>query len=137
MFAEPGAFRVRPLPRPGQQIDRRTQRSDSAADALRMALTNAARRGALEAVLLVDDDGMLVAQSDTDLELELLAAVTPIVGRGKDIPRVRRGDTMLHLSVCPVEMHDELLYLAVLGGTPLTRRRELAGSVAAARRILA
>ena len=131
-------LRLRPLPRPGlPNQERRRRLSDNAAEALELALSSAARRGQLEAVLLVDEQGMLVAKSDTELDLTMLAAVTPIVGRGKAVPRVRHGGEPLEMSVDTLEVLGEVLYVAALGGTHRTRLREVAGSMAAARRIMA
>jgi hypothetical protein len=131
-------LRLRPLPRPGiPHQDRRRRRSTNAAEALELALSCAARRGQLDAVLVVDEQGMLVAKSDTELDLTMLAAVTPIVGRGKAVPRVRRNGEALDMSVDIVEVLGEVLYVAALGGTHKTRAREVAGSMAATRRIMA
>jgi hypothetical protein len=131
-------LRLRPLPRPGHSsMERRRQRSRNAAEALELALSYAARRGSLDAVLLVDEHGMLVAKSDTDLDLTMLAAVTPIVGRGQAVPRVRRGGQERELRVDTLELLGEVLYVVALGGTHRTRMREVAGSIAAARRIMA
>ncbi|MEM9452940.1 MAG: hypothetical protein AAGF11_02090 [Myxococcota bacterium] len=131
-------IRLRPLPRPGGvKVERRRRRSNNAAEALELALTSAARRGQLDAVLVVDDAGMLVAKSDTELDLTMLAAITPIVGRGKAVPRVRRGGQLREMSVDTMEVLGELLYVAALGGSYRARSREVAGSVAATRRILA
>ena len=138
MHVESPRLRLRPLPRPGRPTyERRRQRSLNAADALELALNGAAHRGALDAVLIVDDEGMIVAKSDTDLPLEMLAAVTPIVGRGQAVPRIRKDGELRELSVDTMELHDELLYVAVLGGDRRIRRRELQGTMAATRRILA
>jgi len=138
MQVDSRVVRVRPLPRPGRPTyERRRQRSHNAADALRLALTRAVHRGALEAMILVDDEGLLVAQSETGIDLSMLAAVTPIVGRGRAIPKVSRNGEPLEMNVCVVELEGELFYLAALGGTRLTRHRELSGGRAAARRILA
>jgi len=138
MNVQPDRLRLRPLPRPGlPHQERRRQRSTNAGEALELALTYAARRGELDAVLVVDEHGMLVAKSDTDLDLTMLAAVTPIVGRGKAIPRVRRSGEPLDMSVDIIELLGEVLYVAALGGTHRNRAREVAGSMAAARRIMA
>ena len=138
MNVEQPRLRLRPLPRPGRPTyERRQNRSNHAADALELALSGSARRGALEAVLVVDDEGMVVAKSDTALDLSMLAAVTPIVGRGKAVPKIRRDGELCELSVDTMELHDEVLYVAALGGDFRTRRRELRGSIAATRRILA
>lgn len=131
-------LRLRPLPRPGRPYyERRRNRSSNMAEALEKALTHSANRGQLDAVLLVDEQGMLVAQSQTGLDLSMLAAVTPIVGRGKAVPRVRRNGEARDLSVDTVELLGEVLYMAALGGTYRTRAREVAGSIAATRRIMA
>ena len=138
MNVERDRLRLRPLPRPGlPNQERRRQRSTHAGEALELALSSAARRGQLDAVLVVDEQGMLVAKSDTDLDLTMLAAVTPIVGRGKAVPRVRRGGEPLEMSVDTLELLGEVLYVAALGGNHRTRTREVAGTVAAARRIMA
>lgn len=138
MQVETPALRLLPLPRPGRPTyERRQSRSANSADALELALTRATKRGALQALILVDDDGMLVAQSDSGLDLSMLAAVTPIVGRGRAIPRVKLDGEPIEMNVFPVELHDELFYLAAIGGTRTTRHRELAGSSAATKRILA
>ena len=132
-------FRVRPLPRNdnGLHDDRRRRRSSSSAVALELALTSAASRGKLEAVILVDDDGLLVARNRTALDLSMLAAVTPIVGRGHAVPKIKRDGKPLDFTVSALELCGEMFYVAALGGTFGDRRRELAGSIAAAKRILA
>lgn len=131
-------LRLRPLPRPGRStIERRRRRSNNMAEALELALTCAAKRGQLDAVLVVDESGMLVSKSDTDLDLTMLAAITPIVGRGKAVPRVRRQGELREMSVDTMEIMGELLYVAALGGSYRMRSREVAGSMAATRRILA
>lgn len=131
-------FNVRPLPRPdGVRGDRRKRRSAAVATAIELALTSAAHRGGLDAVLVVDDDGLLVARSRCSIDLSMLAAVTPIVGRGQAIPRIKRDGQSLDLSVEVIKLGGERLYVAALGGGYTARRRELADSVAAAQRILA
>jgi hypothetical protein len=138
MTPENPRFRVRPLPRPdGVHGDRRKRRSASAALAIELALTSAAFRGGLEALLVVDDDGLLVARSRCPIDLSMLAAVTPIVGRGQAVPRIKREGRPLDLSVEPIELGGERFYVAALGGGYSDRRRELAGSIAATQRILA
>ncbi|MCX4240509.1 hypothetical protein [Paraliomyxa miuraensis] len=131
-------LRLRPLPRPGRPYyERRRRRSSNTAEALELALTHAANRGRLDAVLVVDEQGMLVAKSDTSLDLSMLAAVTPIVGRGKAIPRIRRNGESRDMSVDVLELMGEVLYVAALGGSYRMRAREVAGTIAATKRILA
>ncbi len=132
------SLRIRPLPRPGRPtFERRRCRSDNAAEALELALTGAAQRGELDVVLVADDAGMLVANSRTDLDLTLLAAVTPIVGRGRATPRIHRGGQRREMSVRPLELLGEMYYVVAVGGDIKTRQRELRGSAAATQRILA
>ncbi len=131
-------LRLRPLPRPARPtFERRQNRSDNAGDALRLAMNASVRRGALEAVLLVDEEGMLVAQSDSEVDLAMLAAVTPIVGRGRAVPKIKRDGNKLDLTVGAMEILDETVYVAVLGGSRAGRSRALMGAAAATKRILA
>jgi len=131
-------FRLEPLPRPEPfTSDRRTNRSVCPAIALELALDRAARRAELDVVLIVDDEGMLVSQSPTPHDLTMLAAVTPIVGRGKAVPRVFRGGERRDMTVRPMELHGDILYVAAIGGSMAKRIREVKASVAAAKRILA
>lgn len=138
MTPESPRFTVRPLPRPdGVHGERRQRRSTSVAVAIELALTCAADRGGLEAVLVVDDDGLLVARSRCAIDLSMLAAVTPIVGRGQAVPRIKREGKPLDLSVETIELDGQRFYVAALGGRYAERRRELQDSVLATRRILA
>ena len=130
---------VRPLPRPGRPIiERRADdRPQTAAGALYRAITVAAARGGLDAVLITDDFGMLIANSHGDLDVTELAAVTPIIGRGRASARVRRAGAFRPLTVKPVFVGGEHLYVTGVGGEFGARQREVASSIAAVRRILA
>ncbi len=129
--------RLPPLPRPPRDgRERRKNRSNSAADAIVLALSAAAKRSRLDAVVLCDDEGLLVASSPVDYDLAPLAAIAPIVGRGKVSAHVRRGDERRPMRVEPVEVGQELLYVATVGADDRARAREARWSAAAARRIL-
>lgn len=117
-------------------LERREHRAIGTADALELALTAAAQRGGLEVVLVVDESGMLVSHSRTNVDLTLLAAVIPIVGRGRAVPRVRRNGQQLEMSVRLIEVDGEELYVAAVGGDLGRRQRELRGIMSATRRIL-
>jgi hypothetical protein len=131
-------FKVRKLPRPGNSIsERRNKRSNATGEALQFALDRAVGRGELDAVIISDATGMVVAKSDTDLDLNMLAAILPLVGRGQVTAAIKRGGESRDLTVRPVEVQDEMLYVAALGGVHGGRLREVASSVAAAKRILA
>ena len=88
-------------------------------------------------VVLVDESGMLVSSSQTELDLSMLAAILPIVGRGQAVARIRRRGQPRELTVIPVQAAGETLYVGALGSTARIRRREVATAGAAARRILA
>lgn len=129
-------LRLPPLPRPGRPRERRRHRPSDTSSALISAFDHAVRRGGLDAVLLVDEFGMLVSKSTTELDLAQLAAVTPIVGRGVADAAIRRGGEARGLSVQTVEILGEVLYVAALGGARGAREREVKTSLAAADRIL-
>lgn len=125
-----------PRSRKGRPPERRAVRSNATADALILALSASAHRASLDAVLIADDDGMLVCTSSCRLDLTGVAAVAPIVARGKATARVRRGGSNRELSVQSEEIGGELLHIAGLGGDTDSRQRELRHVLEAARRIL-
>ncbi len=132
------SLRIAKLPKPERgNVDRRIKRSDNCAEALELALTSAAARANLDAMLLVDDAGLLVSQNATSLDLSMLAAVTPIVGRGKAVPRIKRNGEKKEMSVRALQIDGDVLYVAALGGDNTSRQRELGRSLRAAMRILA
>lgn len=128
--------RITPLPRPGRRVERRKQRSSSTAEALELALSAAADGGELDVVLVADDFGMLVGSSHTDLELDMLAAITPIVSRGRAKATIKRNGEHRELSVKSIRVYGEILHIAALGGDPAARALGVMRSVTAARRIL-
>ena len=129
--------RITPLPRPGRRPERRKQRSSSTAEALELALSAAADNGELDVVLIADDFGMLVASNKTDLELDMLAAITPIVSRGRAKASVKRNGEERELCVKSIRVLGETLHVAALGGDCSSRALSVMRSVTAARRILA
>jgi len=140
MYRQP--LRLDPLPRPGGthrfRRERRRVRSINSAHAAELALTQAARRAGFDVLLLADDRGMLVVGSETSLDLSLLAAVVPLVARGRARANVRHHGNPRSLAVRRLWLQDESFYLAAVGGcSEGARLRELATSVGALRRILA
>jgi hypothetical protein len=130
-------IRVTPLPRPGRRVsERRRHRSASAGEALELALSAAAHESQLDVVLIADDYGMLVASSHTALDLDMLAAITPIVSRGRAKASVKRNGEQRELSVKSIKVMDETLHIAALGGDPSTRAMGVMRSVTVARRLL-
>jgi ketopantoate hydroxymethyltransferase len=130
-------IRITPLPRPGRRVvERRKQRSSSAAEALQLALSAAADEGQLDVVLIADDFGMLVSSSRTTLDLEMLAAITPIVSRGRAKASIKRNGEHRDLSVKSIRVLEETLHIAALGGDPSARALGVMRSVTVARRLL-
>ena len=130
-------FRVRPLPRPGRpSVERRRRRAAGSADALALALDRARRRGGLDVLMVADRDGLVFAHSSTRLDLSMLAAVIPLVSRRCVRVRVRRRGNPKGLTVRALNVRDEILYVAGLGGSSQSRAREVTLGSAAVRRIL-
>ncbi len=130
-------LRLPPLPRPGRPLfERRRNRSTETAAALISAFDHAVQRAQLDVVLVTDEAGILVSHSTTELDLAMLAAVTPLVARGCAKANIRRDGESREYSVRTVDVLGETLYVGALGGTFGPRERELATSATAARRIL-
>jgi len=128
----------RPLPRPDHgPRERRVDRPDGVADALKRALGSSAGRAGLEAVLVADDRGMMVSSSPASVGLDLLAAVMPIVARGEARARIRHRGSEREFSVCSMDVFGERLHVGALGGDLFSRERELHKSTRAVARILA
>jgi hypothetical protein len=88
-------------------------------------------------MLIADDGGLVVCNSQTNLDLRMLAAVTPMVARGRVTAQVKRRGESRELSVRTIDLLGETFHVAALGGGFGAREREIASGVAAARRILA
>lgn len=130
-------LRLPPLPRPGKPLyERRRNRPQDTKSALVAAFDSAVARGALDVVVIADENGFVVSNSTTDLDLTMLAAVTPLVAQGRTRACVKRDGEERGLSVKAIEVLGETLYVAALGGDLLPRERELATSARAAKRIL-
>lgn len=130
-------LRLPPLPRPGKPLqERRRNRFLDTGSALIAAFDSAVLRGDLDLVVIADESGFVVSNSSTELDLTMLAAVTPLVGRGKARASVKRDGQERGLSVKTIEVLGETLYVACLGGSFGPRERELATSATAAKRIL-
>lgn len=130
-------LRLPPLPRPGKPLyERRRNRFNDTRSALIAAFDSAVARGELDLVVVADESGFVVSNSSTKLDLSMLAAVTPLVARGRARATVKRDGQERGLSVKAIEVLGETLYVACLGGQCGSRERELATSASAARRIL-
>jgi hypothetical protein len=87
-------------------------------------------------MMVADDFGTVVTASSTTLNLDELAAVAPIVGRGRALATIRRNGQERELSVRRLQVLGETLYVTALGGAARGREREVLASAAATRRIL-
>ncbi|MEZ4385954.1 MAG: hypothetical protein R3A79_31840 [Nannocystaceae bacterium] len=132
----PSRPRFQPLPHPHRRVERRRYRPTDTASALISAFDHAVARAELDAAILVDEYGMLVSKNTTDLDLNQLAAVTPIVARGHAAAAIRRRGEERELCVREVEILGETLFVAALGGDKGPREREASTIAAAADRIL-
>ena len=102
-----------------------------------MALDGSAKRGGLAAVVVTDDFGMLVSHSNASFELDMLAAVTPLVARGGTRARVEHRGQPCELKVQSIDLLGERLHFACLGGNARGRAMAMRDSLAATQRILA
>jgi hypothetical protein len=73
----------RPLPQPGHDLeDRRRRRSDDPLIALHYQLSHARHDGALDAIVLADTSGVVVAGAGAWAVCEELAAYAPLMAQG-------------------------------------------------------
>lgn len=115
--------------------ERRSRRSHLSHLALRYQLEHVKTNGGLEALVLADDAGMLVAAAGETGVCEELAAVAPLMGRsplGMPLPPLLRGG---EVSVRPISLNGQDLYLASVGGG-VARDALLSHSMAGVQRIL-
>lgn len=116
--------------------ERRCVRTESAGEAVELALTWSVARGELVAIVIGDAQGMVVCHSRTDIDLSAVAAVLPTVAAGNAVARVSHFGQGFPIVVRQFEIRDETFYLGVLGGSPQTREEEADRAMAAALRIL-
>ncbi len=115
--------------------ERRHRRSHLSHLALRYQLEDVRASGGLEALVLADEAGMLVAAAGEAAVCEELAAVAPLMGRspmGMPLPPLLRG---AEVAVRPLSLNGQELYLASVGGG-VARDALLSHSMAGVQRIL-
>ena len=116
--------------------DRRKRRSTDRYVALRYQLEHARESGGLEALVLADRDGLVVASSGDAAVCAELGAVAPLLGRsllGMPMPPLLRG---ADVAVRPVAIYGQNLFLASVGGG-VARDAHLSTWTLGVRRILA
>lgn len=116
--------------------ERRCVRTDAAGEAVELALTWCVARGELVAIVMADQEGMIVCHSRTDVDLTPVAAVLPLVCTGQAVARVSHHGQGFPIEVRRFSIREETFYLGVLGGSQQTREREVEHAMHAAIRIL-
>jgi hypothetical protein len=114
--------------------ERRRRRSADRTEALRYQLEHTKDKGRIEALVLTDSAGLVVAFAGDDAVCEELGAIAPLVPRtlGMPMPPLLRGG---EVAVRPLTLQGQELYLASLGGN-VARDALLAHSTKGVRRIL-
>ncbi|MCS6797922.1 MAG: hypothetical protein NZ898_05255 [Myxococcota bacterium] len=117
-------------------VDRRKRRSNDRNAAVRYQLEYARERGGIEALVLADGDGLLLAASGEPAVCAELGAVAPLLGHSlfrMPMPPMLRG---ADVAVRRLDIYGQPLFLAAVGGG-VARDVWLARSAAGVRRILA
>ncbi|MCB9616615.1 MAG: hypothetical protein H6722_29620 [Sandaracinus sp.] len=114
--------------------ERRQRRSPDRTVALRFQLEHTRDKGRIEALVLTDSEGLVVAHAGDDAVCEELGAIAPLVPRtlGMPMPPLLRGG---EVAVRSFMLDGQELYLASLGGN-VARDALLANSSKGLRRIL-
>lgn len=96
--------------------ERRSRRSTHRNLALGFQLEHVRDRGRLEALVLADDDGLVLSTAGDNAVCRELAAIAPLLARsalGMPLPPLLRG---AEVAVRIVHVHGQPLYLASVGG---------------------
>jgi hypothetical protein len=99
--------------------ERRSRRSRQPQTALLYQLEHAMDQGRLEALVLADGDGLMLAHAGDYATCREAAAVAPLLARSSlsmQLPLVDASFRTGDLTVRPLEVHGQLLVLASLGG---------------------
>jgi hypothetical protein len=96
--------------------ERRRRRSKESALALRYQLEHSREKGRLDALVVTDESGLLVASSGAETLCEELGAMAPVFGRTfvapSDLPSLEGGE----IAIRALEACGESFYLASVGG---------------------
>jgi hypothetical protein len=109
---------------PGSQVfgpDRRQKRSDDPLVALHYQLADARREGRLDAIVVADDSGVVVAGAGAWAACEELAAYAPLLAHGVWNepglePTSRVAELRANVDVLPVDIAGQLVLLCARGG---------------------
>jgi hypothetical protein len=104
-------------------MDRRTKRSTDREEALQYLIEALADRSEVEAVLLVGDDGRIVAGMGMPKEVRQLAQIAIPAVRGEEIPLFEDATRGTDFFGREIPIHEGSLYLVALG-TRISRMHE-------------
>ncbi|GAB4195886.1 MAG: hypothetical protein OHK0013_02500 [Sandaracinaceae bacterium] len=116
-------------------LERRRRRSEQPGTALRFQLEHTREQARLEALVLADEQGLLVAEAGDPAICSELAAIAPWMGRSPlamPLPPLLRG---ADVCVRSMHVHGAALHLAAVGGS-VARDALLARSLRGVERIL-
>lgn len=115
--------------------ERRKNRSTDSSQALRYQLEHSREHGGLEAMVIADEQGLVVAGAGEPGVVEELGAIAPLMSRavlGMPLPPMLRGG---EVAVRPIQLHGQELFVACVGGG-VARDALLSNSVNGVMRIL-
>lgn len=115
--------------------DRRQHRSSDRSEALQYQLEHSREHGGLEAMVVADDQGLVVAGAGEPGVVEELGAIAPLMSRailGMPLPPMLRGGEVV---VRPIQMYGQDLFVACMGGG-VARNALLNNSISGVKRIL-
>jgi hypothetical protein len=117
------------------QHERRSRRSDQCGTALRFQLESVQQRGSMEAIVLADKYGLLVAYAGEEDLCQELAALAPIMAQCPTGSVQVSGNEGEDVVIRSIEYFGQKLYLSSLGGDRGTENL-LNGSIKGIERIL-
>lgn len=115
--------------------DRRRRRTANRAIALRYQLEHTKEKAGFEALVLADDNGLVVVGAGDPSVCEQLGAYAPLFGRtffGMSLPPLLRGGDV---AVMPMQMFGQRLFVVGIGGG-VARDALLRDSIGGVERIL-
>ncbi|MFW5738769.1 MAG: hypothetical protein ACOC1F_00240 [Myxococcota bacterium] len=106
--------------------ERRSQRSDSRREALSLQLRASARRAQVEAMVLADHSGRVIARSDRDGVADELASFSPFLAKPTTwFGLVHFGGQPRPVAISPFRLGSQTAYLCALGA----QRKNLGGVI--------
>jgi hypothetical protein len=117
--------------------ERRGHRSDSRREALMLQLRASARRAGVEAIVLADHRGRVIARSDRDTVADELASFSPFLAKPKTwFGKVQFEGRSRSVAVSPFQLGKNTAYLCALGAKRQTIQGVFLQTTAGVRRIM-